>query len=122
MPDHAAISSATRFPPDAVIERNGAVSLDARHGRRHDCGALGGRDVARLERESTKPAPHEVLRQIKVAGAPLDHILRERHSFPDFNLPGRCPFCLLWVPLCVEMRAQYANCVPLCQANDAILT
>jgi hypothetical protein len=92
MPDHAAISSATGFPPDAVIERNGAVSLDSRHGRRHDCGALGGRDVARLERESTKPAPHEILRQIKVAGAPLDHILRERRSFPRLQPAWSLPF------------------------------
>jgi len=49
---------------------------------------------------------------------------RERRS-PDLllrQLEHRRPFRLLWMLLCVEMRAQYANCLSLCQAKVAILT
>ena len=66
-------------PADGMIQRDGAVSGDARHSLRDNFGAFRRWKIMRLEDEAFQPAPQKFLCQVQIVDAPLDHVGRDVH-------------------------------------------
>ena len=62
-----------------MIQRDGPVSGNARHGFRDDFGAFGGWKIMRLQDKAFQPARQKFLCQVQVVYAPLDHVRCDMH-------------------------------------------
>ena len=59
---------------DAVIQRHGAVRLDARHGFRHDLRSFAGLNVVGFQHEAAHPVCEKFLRAVDVVDPAGDHV------------------------------------------------